>query len=184
MNPKILVSGEAAVEALRSVVYDFVMANYAQQYVGHAETRRRSAVAAQIEGDARYFELERSMFLECFLLHFRNLMEFLHHQRGDRKVLWAGDLTRSKWPTAEAKEIWGRVNRPEPGSRPVMERISTRLSHIGINRLQLDYEWNPPRMYADLRKIILLFRAELPTELRDSLQLADTWPPRDAPSSK
>jgi hypothetical protein len=154
-------------EALRSVTYDQTMANYAQQFVGHAEVRRRSAGDA--EQAARYFELERSAFLECFLLHFRNLMEFFQHQRGDRKVFWAGDFTKSKWPPAEAKAIWNRLNRPTPDSQPVQKAISTRLSHIGKDRLKFDLKWDPPKMYAEIRELVRIFRGDLRNDLRDAL---------------
>ena len=92
---------------------------HCRQFIQHAVLGER---AATDDREKRSFQLQGAAFLECFLLHFRNLMEFLQHQRGDRKVHWAGEFTRSKWSPAEAKVIWSRLNRPTEDSQPLMTR--------------------------------------------------------------
>jgi hypothetical protein len=160
------ISKAAAKEALESVTYDIAMTNYCRQFIRHTEERKRAASTA---ADIRYFELERAAFLECFLLHFRNLMEFLQHQRGDRKVHWAGELAKSKWPPPNAKRAWDHLNRPNKDAQPLMVKLSTRLAHIGKNRLVYDHVYDPDAMYAELREIFLIFRKEIREDLKDLL---------------
>jgi hypothetical protein len=113
-------------------------------------------------------------FLECFLLHYRNTMEFLSgaHHRKARKQGETSDLS-----TADPKPWAGRELSPQElveiqaTARKIDEKyfqdISQYLQHCTERRFDETKFWNYGEMFAELRPAIQAFLRRFPVRLVD-----------------
>ncbi len=105
---------------------------------------------------------EESVYLEGFLLHYRNVLRFLSgigHRRSDLS-------------TAEPKVWAGRVLTPEEVEqiqRPAVmldskyhADISQYLQHCTVRRMEDEKQWNVSRMNLELQAIIEAFQRSFP----------------------
>lgn len=106
--------------------------------------------------------VEVFIHLECFLLHYRNLAQFLSGKGGSH-----GDLritTYKKWSNnqltpEQLKEVTG------PAALAYQEYcrdISTYLSHCTRRRYEQEKQWNPQRMLGEIEPAIEGFEKLFP----------------------
>ena len=104
---------------------------------------------------------EQNLAIECFLLHFRILREFLYPSSNswtDKRKLddvIAFDLS-DHWVKTE--DDWAECS---PNER---ERINKLLAHISYSRPRLDHSWPIRNMLASIRKSFAAFVATLSPE--------------------
>ena len=110
-----------------------------------------------------------NVFLECFLLHYRNTMEFLSgsHHRNARKQGETSDLS-----TADPRPWAGReLSADEVGSFQTLAKridvkyfqdISQYLQHCTERRFAEDKFWNFRGMYAELQPAVQAFLERFP----------------------
>lgn len=108
-------------------------------------------------------------FLECFLLHYRNVMEFLsgNHHRKAKKPGETSDLS-----TADPKPWAGRELSPEElaeiqtAAKTIDDKyfqdISQYLQHCTERRFAEDRFWKYGEMFAELRPAIQAFLRRFP----------------------
>jgi len=119
------------------------------------------------------------MALESFLVHYRNLRDFLFPTKPvkqpdpqDKRALdsvLALDFNQA-WQK-EAKD-WKEVVHNE------RERINKQLSHVSYARSQLDPEWPLPKMKSALMQVFKEFLEGLPGERRQYFSQLTRWLPR------
>jgi hypothetical protein len=115
-----------------------------------------------------------NVFLECFLLHYRNILEFLsgEHHREARKAGETSDLS-----TADPMPWAGRELRAEElqafqaPAKIIDEKyfldISQYLQHCTERRFEGSRFWNYREMFAELEPAILAFVGCFPKNPRD-----------------
>jgi hypothetical protein len=118
------------------------------------------------------------VYLEAFLVHFRNLIEFFGKPKpteGDLSVLRPADIWGDRIPT---EDVLASMRRPDLWEKYETwdneESISKYLHHCTIQRVVVK-SWNVTAMYFDLNPILEEFQALLP-----QYKIA---PPRDAVES-
>lgn len=131
-------------------------------------SRYRHHTAQSEQGD-------KNAFIETFLLHYRNLLEFFAGDRPrkddlstDEPQIWAGrGLTPEETRTIQEPGRALRDSQPNPNSKlTLFEIISKYLQHCTTLRHERSQSWDLERMYADLRPVIVAFqRSFLPKAL-------------------
>lgn len=115
--------------------------------------------------------------LECFLLHFRNLIEFfgnpqprgddLNIQRPDK--IWPNPATRpspAQLAALHRKDLWEKYEVRDPNDQnQVNDKISRYLHHCTEQRLE-GKEWKVGEMFAELEPVMNAFENLLPDKSR------------------
>lgn len=98
-------------------------------------------------------------FLEAFLVHARNLIEFFHQDKPNKKYpldVRAFDYA-PKWKTNDVKRLARRLYRSHHGE------ISKRMSHLTLKRTEIEQEtWDYSSIRNDLRTLWSTFIGALP----------------------
>ncbi|HZI57916.1 MAG TPA: hypothetical protein VFF39_14135 [Verrucomicrobiae bacterium] len=107
-------------------------------------------------------EGEEWVYLEAFLLHFRNLIEFFRGKSSrtdDLSIAQPDVWPNQKTPTVDLTPL----NRPDLWTKyeEIPERISKYLQHCTKQRV-IKKKWDVQAMYEDLRPVLEKFEALLP----------------------
>jgi len=105
---------------------------------------------------------ERHVFLEAYLLHYRNLVNFLSGSGGS-----AGDLTIKKpqvWAESKyTEELIAEISKVAKEAYTAHSgNISTFLAHCTEDRHDRVQQWQPDKMYVVLKPAIDLFMKSFP----------------------
>lgn len=106
------------------------------------------------------------VYLECFLLHYRNLAQFLSGKGGSSKDL---RITNSrKWsPRQLTREETGQVTTAAVKTyEKYCHDISTYLSHCTRQRYEKQKSWEPKKMLTDIEPAIKAFEELFPNSER------------------
>ena len=105
------------------------------------------------------------LYLENFLLHYRNLIEFFGKQQqedGDLSILEPERIWPGRVPDKAVLDSMTKPDlRKKYDTRPNPEAISKYLHHCTIQRTQAKH-WDVSKMYEELRPIIERFVSLLP----------------------
>jgi hypothetical protein len=124
----------------------------------------RFAKERLLSGDPFKSDGEEWVYLEAFLLHFRNVLEFFRGQPSrpdDLSIAQPNDIWTNQKPAAAdlaqlAKpDLWNKYEDNLP------ERISKYLQHCTKQRV-IKKKWDVNAMYEDVRPVIEKFEALLP----------------------
>ncbi len=102
-----------------------------------------------------------TMAIECFLIHFRNLRDFLYpdaDSADNRDNVIARDYD-SGWLKTDSD--W------KPCSRNERNRINKLLAHISYSRRHLDHSWPIQAMWQQMMQRLAGFIRSLPAERRE-----------------
>jgi hypothetical protein len=136
----------------------------------HYELTMLNFCGAQLEllspaGDRASF----NVFLECFLLHYRNTMEFLSgsHHRNARKQGETSDLSAADpkpWAGRELSldEVASFQTQAKKINDKYFDDISQYLQHCTERRFAEDKFWNFRGMYAELKPALQAFLQRFP----------------------
>ncbi len=105
---------------------------------------------------------ELTVHLECFLLHFRNLAQFLSGKGGSK-----GDLRITNWKKWTDKQLTAaEVRQVTEVAIKAYEAycgdISTYLSHCTRQRCEEEKSWEPQKMLGNIEPAIRAFEALFP----------------------
>jgi hypothetical protein len=121
-------------------------------------------------GDSSWAKADQCVYLEDFLLHFRNLIEFFAGKRNRRDTLSIGEPNEI-WPEMEPdlSALNGLTqpdlfNKYEKKGDP--EKISKYLQHCTTQRTT-PMSWDIKKIYADLQPTIDLFEKLVPKADRE-----------------
>jgi hypothetical protein len=120
------------------------------------------------EVDSLETAILHNMVIECFLIHFRNLRDFLYP---DLKLVQPDDVLASDYDSR-----WGKTHTDwKQCSASERERINKLLSHISYSRGKLDRSWLViPAMRQRLMESVAQFTRNLSPERRKWFA---EWPP-------
>jgi hypothetical protein len=105
--------------------------------------------------------IHQNLAIECFLLHFRIIREFLYPTRNS----WTDKIKLDDVIAFDFAEQWLETEEDwiecSPNER---HRINKLLAHISYSRPTLDHSWPIPPMLAAIRKSFAAFVARLPQD--------------------
>lgn len=122
---------------------------------------------------------DENTFIETFLLHYRNLLEFFagnKHRDDDLSTTesrpWANrTLTPEEVAAIQAPAAKLIESRPDPNSElTLFEIISKYLQHCTTLRYERAQSWPLEKMYADLRPVIAAFQKSFLPNSREPMQ--------------
>ncbi len=129
---------------LDTIIYEINM-------LDHCFQRCKQTTETEDQGD-------RNTFLEGFLLHYRNLIEFF----SGRQTRYSTDLSISKpkvW--RQNKGDTTRMTRPDLRKKYQGE-ISKYLQHCTTIRAEVTKEWDIDKMYSELNEVLVQFENTFP----------------------
>lgn len=132
--------------------------HYEAQMLRHCKDRLMTLKKSDPTVDQR----EMVVYLECFLLHYRNLAQFLSGKGGSSKDL---RMTNSKkWsPRQLTREEAEQVTTPAVKTYDkYCHDISTYLSHCTRQRYEEEMSWKPKEMWRDIEPAINAFEKLFP----------------------
>lgn len=105
---------------------------------------------------------EMFTYLECFLLHYRNLAQFLSGKggsRGDLRITNYKSWSNKQLTQEQLKEV---TELAAPTYREYCHDISTYLSHCTRQRYEQEKRWDPQKMLSDIEPAIAAFENLFP----------------------
>jgi hypothetical protein len=110
----------------------------------------RKAAALALNAKAAGDQDRVNLFLEAFLLHVRNLRDFLAWSNNHNNVIAADFLGRPV-----------RVRMPLLRSPAVRARLNRRIAHLSYSRARLGRGWNVPALLAEVEVAMRRFTDRL-----------------------
>jgi hypothetical protein len=144
---------------MKEIRYEVLMLLDAHDCYYRAKLKRDWSSKSDQERDAAVTLCNVS--LESFLLHYRNLDEFLHNM-GHNDSVNARDYADTWIFQRKTKGNPNANHHPRLASDDEIKRIHKRLAHISAERSTLDRQWNIPQMQEQVCSVFEEFVKAVP----------------------
>ena len=116
-----------------------------------------------MEPPGRWEEGDHDVYLECFLVHYRNLIEFLgganHHREDDLSTSKPEEWAEGRVDTNEIRKIRNSVQNLD---QSYYSDISKYIQHCTAKRHEVDRGWDVNEMFGELNGILSAFETAFP----------------------
>lgn len=138
--------------------YEIRPAKYSEIHILYYEAVMLNSISLKLTGN----QIENNMRVESFLLHARNIIDFLEGK---------GHLKSSDFKDSKGKKI-------QPAkivSKGVIKRINQHLSHISVERKTIKIQWKLSLLKKEINKNLLKFLKNISPNyfLKDRYKIAD-----------